>query len=109
MSAALADRQQVVNFGCRLNIAEGEAIRSPVEAAGAQDAIVFNSCAVTDEAVRQARQAVRRGLRERAGAGVVVAGCAGELGAEAFTGMEVGRAHTWNPVTHAHPGLPLLP
>ena len=47
----------VINFGCRLNIAEGEAIRSAVEAVGARDTIIFNSCAVTDEAVRQARQA----------------------------------------------------
>ncbi|QCB53464.1 MiaB/RimO family radical SAM methylthiotransferase [Sphingopyxis sp. PAMC25046] len=87
MSAAPADRQQVVNFGCRLNIAEGEAIRAAVEAAGARDTIVFNSCAVTDEAVRQARQAVRRSLRERPGAEVVVTGCAAELEREAFAAM----------------------
>src|SRR3546814_19322954 len=82
MSAALADRQKVVNFGCRLNIAEGETIRSDVEAAGAQGTIVFNSCAVTDEAVRQTRQAVRRALRERPGAEGAVTGCAAELEAE---------------------------
>ena len=87
MSAALADRQKVVNFGCRLNIAEGEAIRAAVEAAGRRDTIVFNSCAVTDEAVRQARQAVRRSLRERPGAEVVVTGCAAELEREAFAAM----------------------
>ena len=87
MTAALADRRQVVNFGCRLNIAEGEAIRSAVEAAGRRDTIVFNSCAVTDEAVRQARQAVRRSLRERPGAEVVVTGCAAELEREAFAAM----------------------
>ena len=87
MSAATADRQPVVNFGCRLNIAEGEAIRSAVEAAGRRDTIVFNSCAVTDEAVRQARQAVRRSLRERPGAEVVVTGCAAELEREAFAAM----------------------
>ena len=87
MSAALADRQKVVNFGCRLNIAEGEAIRAAVEAAGRRDTIVFNSCAVTDEAVRQARQAVRRSLRERPGAEVVVTGCAAELERETFAAM----------------------
>src|SRR3546814_7301005 len=87
MSAALADRQKVVNFGCRLNIAEGEAIRSAVEAAGARGTIVFNSCAVTDEAVRQTRQAVRRALREQPDAEVVVTGCAAELEAESFTVM----------------------
>ena len=84
MSAAVVDRHEVVNFGCRLNIAEGEAIRSAISAAGATDTIVFNSCAVTDEAVRQARQAVRRALRERPGAEVVVTGCAAELEAERF-------------------------
>jgi len=87
MSAFLVDRQEVVNFGCRLNIAEGEAIRSAIKAAGAQGTIVFNSCAVTDEAVRQARQAVRRALRERRGAEVVVTGCAAELEAETFAEM----------------------
>ncbi|HEY0598300.1 radical SAM protein, partial [Sphingopyxis sp.] len=87
MSASLADRQEVVNFGCRLNIAEGEAIRSAVHAAGAQGTIVFNSCAVTDEAVRQARQAVRRALRERPDAEVVVTGCAAELERETFAAM----------------------
>ncbi|SEH14116.1 threonylcarbamoyladenosine tRNA methylthiotransferase MtaB [Sphingopyxis sp. YR583] len=87
MSASLVDRQEVVNFGCRLNIAEGEAIRSAIKAAGARDTIVFNSCAVTDEAVRQARQAVRRALRERPGTEVVVTGCAAELERDAFAAM----------------------
>ena len=87
MSTTLADRQEVVNFGCRLNIAEGEAIRSAVAAAGAQSITVFNSCAVTDEAVRQARQAVRRALRERPGTEVVVTGCAAELERGAFAAM----------------------
>ncbi len=77
----------VVNFGCRLNIAEGEAVRSAATAAGATDTIIFNSCAVTDEAVRQARQAVRRALRERPGAEVVVTGCAAELERDAFAAM----------------------
>ncbi|MBJ7500685.1 MAG: MiaB/RimO family radical SAM methylthiotransferase [Sphingopyxis sp.] len=87
MSASPVDRQEVVNFGCRLNIAEGEAIRVAVKAAGAQGTIVFNSCAVTDEAVRQARQAVRRALRERPDAEVVVTGCAAELERDAFAAM----------------------
>ncbi|MBB5705259.1 MiaB/RimO family radical SAM methylthiotransferase [Sphingopyxis panaciterrulae] len=78
---------EVVNFGCRLNIAEGEAVRAAALRAGAADTIVFNSCAVTDEAVRQARQAVRRALRERPGAHVVVTGCAAELEAERFVDM----------------------
>jgi threonylcarbamoyladenosine tRNA methylthiotransferase MtaB len=87
MSRAAAGPVEVVNFGCRLNIAEGEAIRDAAMRAGARDTIVFNSCAVTDEAVRQARQAVRRSLRERPEATVVVTGCAAELEAERFAAL----------------------
>ena len=87
MGASLADPVEVVNFGCRLNIAEGEGVRAAARAAGVRDTIIFNSCAVTDEAVRQARQAVRRALRERPGAEVVVTGCAAELEREAFAAM----------------------
>lgn len=88
MSGAVLDGGlDVVNFGCRLNIAEGEAVRAAAVKAGARDTIVFNSCAVTDEAVRQARQAVRRALRERPGVDVVVTGCAAELEAARFADM----------------------
>ncbi|MGH6651567.1 MAG: MiaB/RimO family radical SAM methylthiotransferase [Sphingopyxis sp.] len=88
MSAEVLDGGlDVVNFGCRLNIAEGEAVRAAATAAGATDTIIFNSCAVTDEAVRQARQAVRRALRERPEASVVVTGCAAELERDAFAAL----------------------
>ena len=87
MSVATLDGPAVVNFGCRLNIAEGEAVRTAATAAGATDTIIFNSCAVTDEAVRQTRQAVRRALRERPDAEVVVTGCAAELEATRFAEM----------------------
>ena len=87
MSVTTIDGPEVVNFGCRLNIAEGEAVRAAAVEAGARDTIVFNSCAVTDEAVRQARQAVRRALRERPGVDVVVTGCAAELEAQRFADM----------------------
>ena len=76
---------EVINFGCRLNIAEGEAIRL---AAGDQDdLIVINSCAVTAEATRQARQAVRRAAKRRPGARIVVTGCAAEVDPAIFAGM----------------------
>jgi threonylcarbamoyladenosine tRNA methylthiotransferase MtaB len=74
---------EVINFGCRLNIAEGEAIRAA--AAGQDDLIIINSCAVTLEAERQARQAIRRAAKRRPGARIVVTGCAAEIGA--FAGM----------------------
>ncbi|NIJ37851.1 threonylcarbamoyladenosine tRNA methylthiotransferase MtaB [Sphingopyxis panaciterrae] len=83
----MTDGPEVVNFGCRLNIAEGEGVRAAARAAGGRDTIVFNSCAVTGEAVRQARQAVRRALRERPDADIVVTGCAAELEAERFAEM----------------------
>ncbi|HEY0204371.1 MAG TPA: tRNA (N(6)-L-threonylcarbamoyladenosine(37)-C(2))-methylthiotransferase MtaB, partial [Acetobacteraceae bacterium] len=65
---------EVVTFGCRLNTYESEVIRR--HAAGLHDTVVFNTCAVTAEAERQARQAIRRTHRERPGARIVVTGCA---------------------------------
>lgn len=87
MSAVVADGIEVVNFGCRLNLAEGETIRTAAKSAGGRGMIVFNSCAVTDEAVRQARQAVRRALRERPESEVFVTGCAAELEADRFAAL----------------------
>ena len=51
---------EVVTFGCRLNIYEAEVIRTTAARAGVADAVVVNTCAVTSEAVRQARQSIRR-------------------------------------------------
>jgi threonylcarbamoyladenosine tRNA methylthiotransferase MtaB len=76
---------EVINFGCRLNIAEGEAIRA---AAGAEDdLIVINSCAVTKEAERQARQAVRRAAKRRPNARIIVTGCAAQISPDQFADM----------------------
>jgi threonylcarbamoyladenosine tRNA methylthiotransferase MtaB len=77
----------VVTFGCRLNAAESEVVRRHVEAAGLDDVIVINSCAVTGEAVAQARQTIRRLKRARPTARVVVTGCAAETEAEMFAAM----------------------
>jgi threonylcarbamoyladenosine tRNA methylthiotransferase MtaB len=76
---------EVINFGCRLNIAEGEAIRAA--AGDADDLIVINSCAVTAEATRQARQAIRRAAKRRPDARIVVTGCAAEVDPAMFAGM----------------------
>lgn len=82
---------QVINLGCRLNIYEGEIIRQHL-AAGDSDTIVINSCAVTGEAVRQARQTIRRLKRERPDARIVVTGCAAQVDAASFAAMpEVSR------------------
>jgi threonylcarbamoyladenosine tRNA methylthiotransferase MtaB len=77
----------VVTFGCRLNGYESEVIRREAEAAGLADAVVVNTCAVTGEAVRQARQTIRRLRRERPAARIVVTGCAAQTEARTFAQM----------------------
>jgi threonylcarbamoyladenosine tRNA methylthiotransferase MtaB len=77
---------RVLNFGCRLNTVEGEVIRAHLAAAGA-DTIVVNTCAVTAEAERQARQAIRRLRRENPEARIVVTGCAAQIRPEAWAAM----------------------
>ncbi len=69
---------EIVTFGCRLNAFESEVIAREAERAGLTDAIVVNSCAVTNEAVAQARQSIRRLKRERPGLRIVVTGCAAQ-------------------------------
>lgn len=78
---------EVLGFGCRLNIVESEAIRAEAEAAGFSDLAVVNTCAVTGEAVRQARQAIRRLKRKQPGRPVVVTGCAAQIDPVAFAAM----------------------
>jgi threonylcarbamoyladenosine tRNA methylthiotransferase MtaB len=77
---------EVVTLGCRLNLAESEAIRAFV-AGAEQPTVVVNSCAVTAEAVRQSRRAVRKLRREHPGARLVVTGCAATIEPERFAGM----------------------
>jgi threonylcarbamoyladenosine tRNA methylthiotransferase MtaB len=82
----------VLTFGCRLNITESEVIRREAARAGVDDAVVINSCAVTGEAVRQARQTIRRIKREKPDANIIVTGCAAQTDAQAFAAMpEVAR------------------
>ncbi|KEQ51554.1 tRNA (N(6)-L-threonylcarbamoyladenosine(37)-C(2))-methylthiotransferase MtaB [Sphingobium chlorophenolicum] len=76
---------QIITLGCRLNIAESEAIREM--AGGQDDLIVVNSCAVTAEAVRQTRQAIRRARRDRPDARIMVTGCAAQTEPETFAAM----------------------
>jgi threonylcarbamoyladenosine tRNA methylthiotransferase MtaB len=78
---------EIVTFGCRLNAYESEAIRARAAEDGLSDAVVFNTCAVTGEAVRQARQAIRKARRERPGARLIVTGCAAQIDPQAFAGM----------------------
>ena len=78
---------EVVTFGCRLNWYEAEVIRREAEGAGLSDTIVINSCAVTNEAVAQARQSIRKLKRERPQARIVVTGCAAQTQARMFAEM----------------------
>jgi threonylcarbamoyladenosine tRNA methylthiotransferase MtaB len=94
----------VVTFGCRLNTLESEAIRNA--AAGLDNAIIVNTCAVTAEAVRQARQAIRRLKRERPDATIVVTGCAAQVEPQSFRDMDevaliLGNEHKTSPRTWA--------
>ncbi len=70
---------EVVTFGCRLNAYESEVIRENALKATLGDAIVFNTCAVTAEAERQARQAIRRARRENPNAKIIVTGCSAQI------------------------------
>src|ERR1700751_3570305 len=78
---------EVVPFGCRLNALESEVIAREAETAGLDRTIVINSCAVTNEAVAQARQSIRRLKRERPEARIVVPGCAAQTQSADFAGM----------------------
>ncbi|ABI78624.1 tRNA-i(6)A37 thiotransferase enzyme MiaB [Hyphomonas neptunium ATCC 15444] len=97
----------VITLGCRLNTYESEVMRRHAHAAGLGDAVIINTCAVTSEAVRGARQAIRRAARDNPGAPILVTGCAAQTDPEAFAAMpEVTRvignhdkmkAETWKP------------
>jgi threonylcarbamoyladenosine tRNA methylthiotransferase MtaB len=100
---------RTITLGCRLNFAESEAMRS----LAGDDTIIVNSCAVTNEAVRQTRQAIRRAHREAPDKHIIVTGCAAQLDPEAFAAMPevsrvVGNAEKYSAEAFAlsrHPGL----
>ncbi|MCW5723033.1 MAG: tRNA (N(6)-L-threonylcarbamoyladenosine(37)-C(2))-methylthiotransferase MtaB [Devosia sp.] len=78
---------QTITFGCRLNAYEGEVMRKEAEKAGLDNAVIINSCAVTAEAVKQARQAVRKARRDHPEARIIVTGCAAQTEARSFGDM----------------------
>src|SRR5215475_11295725 len=77
----------VITFGCRLNAYESEAIKARAEEAQLRDAVVVNTCAVTAEAVRQSRQAIRKLKRERPDVRIIVTGCAAQTEPETYAAM----------------------
>jgi threonylcarbamoyladenosine tRNA methylthiotransferase MtaB len=78
---------EVITLGCRLNTYESEVIRAKAREAGLENAIIVNTCAVTSEAVRQARQQIRRSRKENPQARIIVTGCAAQTETETFTRM----------------------
>lgn len=99
---------QVISLGCRLNSYESEVMRGHAKMAGLDGAIIVNTCAVTGEAVRSARQTIRRAAKDNPDAPIIVTGCAAQIDADMFASMpEVTRvignhekmlAETWEPV-----------
>ncbi|MFN8719312.1 MAG: tRNA (N(6)-L-threonylcarbamoyladenosine(37)-C(2))-methylthiotransferase MtaB [Rhodospirillales bacterium] len=87
MADGAHDGVEIVTFGCRLNAVESEVMRGHARAAGLDDVVVVNTCAVTSEAERQARQAIRRLRRERPGATLIVTGCAAQIDPDRFAAM----------------------
>lgn len=88
MSALPDAKTEVVTFGCRLNLVESEEIARNARIEGVKNTVVVNTCAVTSESVRQARQAIRRLHRERPDATIIVTGCAAQIDKEAFQSIE---------------------
>jgi len=78
---------EIVTFGCRLNGYESEAIRARAAEAQLQNAVIFNTCAVTAEAVRQSRQAIRKMRRQKPGARIIVTGCAAQTEPQTYAAM----------------------
>ncbi len=78
---------EILTLGCRLNAYESEAMRALADEAALSNAVIVNTCAVTGEAVRQARQAVRRARRERPDAEIIVTGCAAQIDPSSFAAM----------------------
>ncbi len=78
---------RVITFGCRLNTYESEVMRGHAESAGLSGAVIVNTCAVTAEAERQARQSIRRARRESPDARIIVTGCAAQIDPSAWASM----------------------
>lgn len=87
MTSARHGAVEVITFGCRLNTYESEVMKAEAAKAGLNNAILVNTCAVTSEAVRQARQAIRRARRENPEARIIVTGCAAQTEAQNFADM----------------------
>jgi threonylcarbamoyladenosine tRNA methylthiotransferase MtaB len=103
---------ELLTFGCRLNTYESEAMRDLATRGGHADTIVVNTCAVTAEAERQARQAIRRAARDNPAARIIVTGCAAQIAPDAWAALPgvsqvIGNAEKLKPETWAVDAPPL--
>lgn len=87
MSNAPHKDVEIVTFGCRLNAYESEVMRENAKKAGLHDAVIINTCAVTAEAERQARQTIRKARRDNPEAQIIVTGCAAQVHPDEFAAM----------------------
>lgn len=83
----MSENLDIITFGCRLNAYESEVMRGHARDAGLSDAVIVNTCAVTREAERQARQAIRKLRRDRPDARIIVTGCAAQVNPAMFARM----------------------
>lgn len=100
----MTDDPRVLTFGCRLNAYESEVIRANLDQNARQNVVVVNTCAVTAEAERQARQAIRKAKREQPGAEIIVTGCAAQISPDLYLDMPevdrvIGNAEKMQPVS----------
>lgn len=79
---------EIITFGCRLNAYESEVIRENAIKAGLEDAIIINTCAVTKEAERQARQTIRKLAKEKPSSRIIVTGCSAQINKDTYAAME---------------------
>jgi threonylcarbamoyladenosine tRNA methylthiotransferase MtaB len=110
----MSTKPEVLTFGCRLNSWESEVIRRLASEGGLEDVVILNSCGVTNEALRQVRQAVRKTRRERPRAEIVVTGCAAQMDPRSFSELPevdrvIGNAEKLRPATWQRETLDAAP
>ena len=101
----MLSQTEIVTFGCRLNAYESEVIRKNLDSRTKNVQIIFNTCAVTKEAERQARQAIRKARRENPHAQIIVTGCAAQIDPEKYASMPqvdrvIGNIEKLDPATY---------
>ncbi|HFB55532.1 MAG TPA: radical SAM protein, partial [Hellea balneolensis] len=84
----MANNVKMITQGCRLNAYESEVMHAHARTAGLEDAVIINTCAVTNEAVRQGRSTIRKAVREHKGQKIIVTGCAAQLAPKEYAAMD---------------------